>query len=264
MEIDQERIHCGGCNKNLVDFRGKSVEETVEIIAQSGNDICGVYDEHKTEAKAYIFPKFSFTKRFAAAALLALGLFPTWAEAQLNKHQHNQVEYVSVKENDKEVFKIKGKVKNLLNGNVIKSAVVKIIFKKELIIKTYTDAYGEFELDLPFTRREELLLEIEAEQGLAILNFPLYLEKKTFVLNVFLASNKLGEVIILEDASDFPITDIVGKVPLHNSRTKKDINKNKRRNLSATCGRPSRDPIDDYYDKMWSGRTYTRKENNWF
>jgi ribosomal protein L35AE/L33A len=222
MEIDQERIHCGGCNKNLVDFRGKSVEETIEILKKSQNQVCGVYHKKDIVVKSYVFPKFSFTKRFVAAALLALGLFPTWAEAQLVEKDSTAQYQITQSSNTKnDIVVITGSVKDS-TAEVLYGANV-VLFKGEDIIKgTATDINGSFRLELP---KKELGKEIRVE--VSFISFEtkkIELKlKATNNISVELVEGFLGEPVIvgLKDWTD---------------------QKN--------------------FDKMWSGRIFTREELN--
>jgi hypothetical protein len=83
MEISEKKIHCSSCSKNLVDFRGKTPNQIKEELKTFTQTPCGVFSKSQVETKSYIIPRFAFSKKYVAAVFLAVGLFPTWAKAQI-------------------------------------------------------------------------------------------------------------------------------------------------------------------------------------
>ncbi len=148
---------CSSCNKNIVDLTDKSHVEIHQLYLENNGELCGIVLPNQLEERKYYHP----LKRFAFALMLVFGSALFVFGGNIKPHfDAFRMRVLTEVTNFDTTFTIKGFV--YADGKSITHAEITVVAEDEMY-KVRTDANGQFILELPNLKNEEVQLIITAK-----------------------------------------------------------------------------------------------------
>jgi hypothetical protein len=141
MEPTESGLYCESCAKNIVDFRGKSVEEISKIRTENPRISCGVFDSEAASADSRTSVQNIF--RIAFAAIFVLGFNVTTLFGQSLDASYTSVKYTEVVAQNASIM---GAVINHHGKPLAAKVAYKIKGGETISFETLKDGLFEFEL----------------------------------------------------------------------------------------------------------------------
>lgn len=156
MKPSENGRFCSSCNKNIVDLTAKSKEEIQQLYVENNGELCGIVLPNQLEERKYYHP----LKRFAFSLMLVFGSALFVFAGDIQPHFDSFRLKILTEVTDVEaVHTIKGFV--YAGGQLLIGAEVSVV-SGDNVFRSRTDANGQFILELPELKLDEVELIITA------------------------------------------------------------------------------------------------------
>jgi hypothetical protein len=224
MDVSEKKIHCSSCSKNLVDFRGKTPDQIKEELKTFTQTPCGVFSKNQVETKSYIIPRFAFKKKYVAAVFLAVGLFPTWAKAQIEPKVDSTISITYTTDSLSQFGTLTGTITDDLGDPLPGSSVI-IKKGEKAVYGGVTDIDGNYKI----TGMEEGIYTVEVSfVGMKVKTLP----------SIRLTNNVITQLNVSLEEGGGPLIIDIGNF----------------------CGLISVPHSTEIMKRDWSGKSYSREE----
>lgn len=166
-------VYCDACKKEVIDFRGKSLEEIEAYSLENPGRTCGIFDAYMVKENSRTTVQNIFRIAFAAVFIFGLNTSIVFGQREV---QFEEPSIVQVEEEPSKTAFISGKIMNK-RGKGIKGSIMWYDETGRVVIES--DDKGNFYFEFPERMMgKKISLSIRAE------------EKKTEYITIEALSNK--------------------------------------------------------------------------